>query len=285
MGKKFAATCKQCKKPIVGPALKLNDGSMIHESCLSCRTCQTSLKGVPFATGPDQNLYCRPHFEESFAPKCAGCKQVIIGECCKTGPTTSWHPGCLVCSYEGCGESVIGQQFSLGANGLPLCSEHALAVASGGVETTCARCLTAIAPGAPKAEVPIGDKVRTFHSRCLSCVECEEPLAGREVFLEAGASEEGGDSLMCRGCYDDTLKKEGLVCAGCKEIVDPSAGDGLRAGGSVWHARCFCCSACKCDLRDAATGAIFQFHGERVVVSCPIHTAPPSLSHTNVHAV
>uniref|UniRef100_A0A8C2ZQ56 LIM homeobox transcription factor 1, alpha n=1 Tax=Cyclopterus lumpus TaxID=8103 RepID=A0A8C2ZQ56_CYCLU len=76
-----------------------------------------------------------------------------------------------------------------------------------------------------------------WHEECVRCAACGDALTN-SCFLR-------DRKLYCKRDYDELFA---VCCGGCAEAVSP-AELVMRAGGAVFHLRCFTCSVCSCRLQ------------------------------------
>ncbi|CAG7830698.1 unnamed protein product, partial [Allacma fusca] len=100
---------------------------------------------------------------------------------------------------------------------------------------------------------------RTWHSRCLKCVECEATLADK-CFLKNG-------QLFCKEDFfkyaiPHSSKRFGTRCAVCEQGIPPTQVV-RRAQDNVYHLQCFVCILCS---RQLNTGDEFYLMEDRKLV-------------------
>ncbi|CAL8113010.1 unnamed protein product [Orchesella dallaii] len=100
---------------------------------------------------------------------------------------------------------------------------------------------------------------RTWHSRCLKCVECEATLADK-CFLKNG-------QLFCKEDFfkyaiPHSSKRFGTRCAGCEQGIPPNQVV-RRAQDNVYHLQCFVCILCS---RQLNTGDEFYLMEDKKLV-------------------
>ncbi|GMT32485.1 hypothetical protein PFISCL1PPCAC_23782, partial [Pristionchus fissidentatus] len=93
---------------------------------------------------------------------------------------------------------------------------------------------------------------RKWHERCLRCCVCSTSLESAKSCFERG------DSIYCKGCYDQEFTTK---CAGCDRSISPS--DWVRrARSNVYHIACFGCNQCK---RQLSTGEEFAIQENKLL--------------------
>ncbi|XP_046735899.1 LIM/homeobox protein Lhx9-like [Diprion similis] len=82
---------------------------------------------------------------------------------------------------------------------------------------------------------------RYWHNGCLKCTCCGAALAeiGRSCFTK-------GNMILCKNDYTRLFGSTG-ACAGCSQTI-PASDYVMRAGGAVFHQKCFTCSKCGTQL-------------------------------------
>ena len=65
------ASCAHCHVLIKEETLARVGDLSLHESCLTCTVCSSSLDSTCFAM--HSRLYCKQDFINLFGPKCGGC--------------------------------------------------------------------------------------------------------------------------------------------------------------------------------------------------------------------
>ncbi|XP_015591862.1 LIM/homeobox protein Lhx9 [Cephus cinctus] len=82
---------------------------------------------------------------------------------------------------------------------------------------------------------------RYWHNSCLKCTICNAALAdiGQSCFTKGGM-------ILCKNDYTRLFGSSG-ACAGCGHTI-PASELVMRAGGSVFHLKCFVCSKCGAQL-------------------------------------
>ncbi|XP_062858546.1 LIM homeobox transcription factor 1-alpha [Trichomycterus rosablanca] len=76
-----------------------------------------------------------------------------------------------------------------------------------------------------------------WHERCVKCAACAEPLRS-SCFLR-------DSKLFCKLHYRQLFS---VRCRACSEGISPTELV-MRAGATVFHLHCFCCSVCECRLQ------------------------------------
>merc|ERR1711907_144942 len=215
---KKAPKCVKCKNAVVGEGVSLENGDTYHSTCLTCATCATSLRSGQIHKRSSQ-LYCRQCFGNNFAPKCHKCSMPIV-DTSLTALGKQFHPECFGCHR--CGKSLKDGKF-VELDGRPWCEQHAREK----VAPRCAYCQEKILD-----EKYVSALGRTYHKGHFKCSECQCSLDGKNTFHTANGKPY---------CSNDFGK---LFCPKCKGCDLPVVGEALRALGSTWHPRCFCCAHC-----------------------------------------
>ncbi|KAI5295871.1 hypothetical protein KEM52_006651 [Ascosphaera acerosa] len=99
----FSPRCKTCKTPIEGEVI-VACGAQYHIGHFFCAEC-----GDPFGpTDPfvekDGHAWCVNCHSKRTAPRCAGCKQLVLDEMVITALGGNWHSKCFACCE--CGETI-----------------------------------------------------------------------------------------------------------------------------------------------------------------------------------
>jgi hypothetical protein len=72
-----APRCDCCSKPIVEKSFIKMGGKNYHEVCLACSVCSKPARDEEtnqlIVHSQDGAMYCKEHYVEAFAEKCAGC--------------------------------------------------------------------------------------------------------------------------------------------------------------------------------------------------------------------
>ena len=90
--------CGGCGKPISsGRYLKVGTAKW-HQECFVCNVCQEPLKPGQFRE-KEGRMYCRPHFNEKFCPRCAGCSELITESSFVRALDKDWHRQCFICKH------------------------------------------------------------------------------------------------------------------------------------------------------------------------------------------
>lgn len=94
--------CSGCGEKITNIILTAFQMSW-HPTCLCCNVCGKDFSdGSPVQEGEDGYAYCRKCFIDTFAPKCGGCNQAILGPLL-TAMNKKWHPdhfACFTCKQQ-----------------------------------------------------------------------------------------------------------------------------------------------------------------------------------------
>eukprot|EP00457_Paulinella_chromatophora_P002894 gb/GEZN01002899.1/.p1 GENE.gb/GEZN01002899.1/~~gb/GEZN01002899.1/.p1 ORF type:complete len:518 (+),score=121.26 gb/GEZN01002899.1/:29-1555(+) len=93
--------CTGCKGAIDEEQQFVGSERKFHLNCFKCHKCQLDLQGQPFFYKQDK-LWCKPDYQQYFAPKCASCRQNISGKYL-TVEGQVYHPEhfvCFVCQGE-----------------------------------------------------------------------------------------------------------------------------------------------------------------------------------------
>ncbi|XP_066532399.1 LIM homeobox transcription factor 1-alpha [Hoplias malabaricus] len=102
-----------------------------------------------------------------------------------------------------------------------------------------------------------------WHERCTRCCECGERLE-KSCFSR-------DNKLYCRTDYQRLFL---VHCRACAEVISP-AELVMRAGASVFHLHCFCCSVCCCRLQ---TGERCVLLGDTLLCTRDYHLSMGSSS-------
>jgi serine/threonine protein kinase/uncharacterized CHY-type Zn-finger protein len=97
-GDEAAINCGGCGQAISsGRYLKVG-AARWHQDCFVCQVCKQALVQGNFRE-KEGRMYCRPHFNEKFCPRCAGCKDLITESSFVRALDKDWHRKCFVCSH------------------------------------------------------------------------------------------------------------------------------------------------------------------------------------------
>lgn len=147
---------------------------------------------------------------------CEACKKSIISiaELHKHQDKT-WHQKHFVCAN--CQSSLVGKIYTTYHEKL-YCSAH------NPTTPTCSAC------DLPIYEAALQAMDRKFHPECFTCTSCEANLSSSYVPFEG--------MPFCRQCY---LKRAGLVCGSCGEIIEKEF---IEVFGRKYHVNCKKCDQC-----------------------------------------
>lgn len=171
--------CGYCDQPIVDRYVTAL-GKKWHPEHFVCAQCLQ-----PFPNGAfferDSKPYCESCFYSMYAYRCAGCNEVIKGECI-TAFGQRWHPEHFNCQY--CHEPFKDGAF-FEYQGKPYCELHYHqmngSLCSGCGKAVGSRSLTALG--------------RKWHPEHFVCAFCMNPLAGTSF-------KEGKGKPYCTTCYN-----------------------------------------------------------------------------------
>jgi len=196
--------CTECRSSLLGPACQgcgqptaradsvLAADAHWHKQCLRCshQSCRALLGERYFAH--EGSLFCREHYLEQAAERCAACDLVVDGGLRALG--RAWHEGCLRC-----GESDVpltaGEAFM--HEGRP--------VAPAAREKTAPRCH---ACGEPATSRRVYAHGAVYHHDCFRCVHCRAIIGERRFVVF-------DTEPYLEGCY--------------QKLFGASAGEALRA--------------------------------------------------------
>jgi len=114
------AVCAGCNLPIQkGKYLKVNDLRW-HQQCFQCFVCKMSLVDGGFKE-KEGRAYCKPHYNELFCPRCAGCGEPIVETSFSRALGKNWHKNHFCCQF--CKKIIITGYVS-DANNMPYCDNQ-----------------------------------------------------------------------------------------------------------------------------------------------------------------
>ena len=118
------ASCAHCQALIKEETLARVGDLSLHESCLTCTACSSTLDTTCFAM--HSRLYCRKDFINLFGPKCGGCcRGFELEEEVRSVEGESFHLACFTCQV--CTITLErGMQVGRASGGGVLCEEHFL---------------------------------------------------------------------------------------------------------------------------------------------------------------
>ena len=118
------ASCAHCHVLIEEETLARVGDLSLHESCLTCTACSSTLDTTCFAM--HSRLYCRQDFINLFGPKCGGCCGGFdLEEDVRSVDGESFHMTCFTCQV--CSLTLErGMQVGRASGGGVLCEEHFL---------------------------------------------------------------------------------------------------------------------------------------------------------------
>jgi len=119
-------------------------------------------------------LYCEKDYEQFFAPHCAKCQGVIVGECVNAVNTT-FHPQCFTCIK--CRKPMGNSSFHI-EDGDYYCDDDWKAE----FQAVCFGCKYAIDPGDRWVEA----LDHSYHSDCFTCTTCHVSLEGQPFYAKGG---------------------------------------------------------------------------------------------------
>ncbi|XP_067136698.1 four and a half LIM domains protein 2-like [Centruroides vittatus] len=261
---------------VVNP--KLGEENPFHPSCFVCSVCEELLVDLICCT-LEGRIYCQRHYAEQIRPRCAGCDELIFGECTKL-MSKYWHPNHVFRLK--CEESLSSQKLVREDRAyFTLCYKEANC-------NICHQCGRTI--GIHCKNLSYKDK--HWHEDCFVCNKCRIPLIERsfawkniQIYCEAcyhaafaSRCEKCGqifrtgtkmltyrdkqwhkDCVRCVACSNlvgnkgfvqigndihcNTCyqQKFGATCVECHQIVTT---DGIVYGNKLWHSQCFCCTKC-----------------------------------------
>ena len=103
-----APRCEGCTRPIMEESFLKIQGKSYHETCLACCVCtlparDPSTKQLAVHS-QDGAFYCKPHYVDAFAEKCAGCSFGMEGNFI-VALDKKWHSECFSCAA--CGDCLV----------------------------------------------------------------------------------------------------------------------------------------------------------------------------------
>ncbi|XP_067944774.1 PDZ and LIM domain protein 7-like isoform X2 [Watersipora subatra] len=164
--------CARCDTDIRGPfVLALNKSWCPNH--FTCSKCNSELVNMGFVE-LNGNIYCENDYENFFAPKCAKCRQAIIGDTVNALDKT-WHPNCFVCDE--CGDAISSGAFHV-EEGRPYCMKDWQRL----FQTKCTGCSYPVEPGDKWIEALDAN----WHSECFVCGVCRTQLEGKPFYPRDG---------------------------------------------------------------------------------------------------
>ena len=139
------------------------DGTHRHKEHFVCIVCATSLLGQQYHEH-EGSPYCHEDFMDTFAHRCAGCKDPVFGAHL-TALGKHWHVDCFVCTT--CKDPFEAGKYFTHAN-KPYCSTHY----HDKVGKRCAGC------GAVITENHVSALGASWHATCFNCTACGTNLTG-----------------------------------------------------------------------------------------------------------
>lgn len=177
--------------------------------------------------GPGPQLKQQSTREDADDPICEGCKKIILGPYL-SHQGKNWHIDEFVCAASNCRKPLqnIGFIEEKGERYCKDCYEKYFA-------HTCGLCYEKVVGEVMHA---LG---QTWHMTCFVCTAC------RQTFKD-GVFQMQEDKPYCITDYNRLFSQ---TCKGCDFPIE--AGDNyLEALSAQWHATCFQCAVCHCDLKN-----------------------------------
>ncbi|XP_004343027.2 hypothetical protein CAOG_07939 [Capsaspora owczarzaki ATCC 30864] len=225
--------CQKCHTDVDGDGLKLENGKMFHNHCLTCAECSKSLDGAFYDR--DGSYYCPADYVRKFGKYCAKCKLLIDNE----GILVSgqdFHASCFTCTH--CSNVIKPGDTIVYKNGAPLCSHCG--------SQCCSSCDLVITSDYLTAFD------RKFHSTCFRCAECGCAL-GTNKFVEFnGKPFCEADIPKVQQAHHDA----DTDCACCRRPIGQN--EAIKALDQHFHSSCFRCDVCKCEL----SGSFYERNGK-----------------------
>jgi hypothetical protein len=166
-----------------------------HPEHLRCAACLIQLDGDEVFEA-DNLAYCKEHFQEFIAPKCAHCKNGITGKgIALKDINQSFHQECFYCNCDEKHKLKEGDSIYLNG-GLIYCKEHFM-------DKVCAKCFRC--KGNIDGEYASSDcaKDKQFHLACFNCDSCGVSIInGNFTFLS--------DKFFCFSCASMEKQKSGV---------------------------------------------------------------------------
>ncbi len=95
-------------------------GVYLHDSCFCCSACNEHLLGNRYyLCEGDKAMYCGRCHAEKFAPRCAGCDELILAEEYTKAEDKCWHIEHFCC-WE-CDEDLCGKPYTKTDANNPVC--------------------------------------------------------------------------------------------------------------------------------------------------------------------
>ncbi|KAI8071545.1 hypothetical protein BC940DRAFT_152785 [Gongronella butleri] len=161
--------CATCHAPIdTTERLTKAFGVYFHREHLTCCQCQRPVD--EFTTGVVRHkhrIYCRPHFNELYLPKCRGCGKAVEKESISSSDGKlegRWHKRCFTCKT--CDQPFDDTTFYV-FNNEPYCKQHYHQLN----KSLCHVCQSPIEGRCAKTSD--GHK---FHPHCFLCHDCQQPI-------------------------------------------------------------------------------------------------------------
>ena len=185
--------CGGCGKPITGPYVEVL-GKLWHPEHFVCTVCKCPFPNKKFLV-KDGEPYCEKDYHQRFSPRCAGCRQPIIGSYV-SAMGRSWHPEHFLCAN--C-QKPTGQKF-LVKDGKPYCEEdyHLL------FSPKCQVCGNVIK--GPHLQNHWGERFCKWHKGKLpECFSCGRLISDR---LTGGGARYTDGRTICGLCRSRAVDKE-----------------------------------------------------------------------------
>eukprot|EP01117_Protostelium_nocturnum_P007625 TRINITY_DN2731_c0_g1_i1.p1 TRINITY_DN2731_c0_g1~~TRINITY_DN2731_c0_g1_i1.p1 ORF type:complete len:191 (+),score=37.98 TRINITY_DN2731_c0_g1_i1:79-651(+) len=174
--------CGGCSEPFIDVSIRAFNMSW-HPTCLGCNVCGKDFSdGSAVNEGEDGFAYCYRDYVDTFAPRCAGCGDPIIGQTINAAGK-SFHPDHFACATCKC--PFPEGQFFIGDDGAPYCERHYYE--SSGL--ICADCEKPIYTGKC-----INFDEKRFHPEHFKCGFCKKNLTGQAYNKQDGKP-------FCKTCH------------------------------------------------------------------------------------
>ena len=117
----FAEPCSECSEPLTGAFITLDGGNRkLHRECYKCNECKESLASFGGHFEHQRALYCKQHYVNLTAEKCAECAQPLIGKFVVLPGDKKFHQRCFCCRQ--CKRSLTGGHYE--RDGGYYCAQH-----------------------------------------------------------------------------------------------------------------------------------------------------------------
>eukprot|EP01101_Sappina_pedata_P000018 TRINITY_DN10014_c0_g1_i1.p1 TRINITY_DN10014_c0_g1~~TRINITY_DN10014_c0_g1_i1.p1 ORF type:complete len:354 (-),score=122.02 TRINITY_DN10014_c0_g1_i1:33-1067(-) len=203
-------------------------GIEVNEKTQFCSECACKINGPGYPDPKNhQVVYCKAHYEELAASKCAGCNKAIVGIFTKAQDGTKWHDQCI--DQESCCQACHKPIYNESVNNFGSKWHNDC--------WRCSGCGLKLGSGINGSRTVDGDPY------CLSCAadsSCHKKNKIKVDFASKAALE--AEKKAKEAQIFGNIQQGKSACGGCGKVI--AAYEAVEFNTQLFHEECFKCSSC-----------------------------------------